>query len=137
MRLADRRLRRLSYTQYRSSDSESDVPASKVVIHIDAWDETAAFAGLPRRAYIWSGSFATNEIDGATVTPRLNYTEVERIAVGADAPCEDLRQVLTCPRSLVQHYESRVVSIESTVSSLAAAERRGGAPSAAAASRAA
>ncbi len=45
--------------------------------------------------------------------------------------------VLTCPRSLVQHYESRVGSIESTVSSLAAAERRGGAPSAAAASRAA
>ena len=45
--------------------------------------------------------------------------------------------ILTCPRSLVQHYESRVVSIESTGFSLAAAERRGGAPSAAAASRAA
>ena len=44
---------------------------------------------------------------------------------------------VTCPRSLVQHYGSRVGSIESTGSSLAAAERRGGAPSAAAASRAA
>ena len=47
------------------------------------------------------------------------------------------RTHVTCPRSLVQHYKSRVVSIESTVFSLAAAERRGGAPSAAAASRAA
>jgi hypothetical protein len=93
MRLADRQLRRLSFTQYRSADPESDVPASKVVIHIDAWDETPACAGLPRRAYIWSGSFATNEIDGVTVTPRLNYTEVERIAVDASAPCEDLRRV--------------------------------------------
>ena len=37
---------------------------------------------------------------------------------------------VTCPRSLVQHYESRVDSIESTRSSLAAPERRGGAPSA-------
>ena len=93
LRLADRRLRRLSFTQYRSADSDSDVPASKVVIHIDAWDETPAYAGLPRRAYIWSGSFATNEIDGVTVTPRLNYTELERIAVDAHAPCEDLRRV--------------------------------------------
>ena len=46
------------------------------------------------------------------------------------------RTVLTCPRSLVQHYESRVDSIESTGSSLAAAKRRGGAPSAATSNRA-
>ena len=53
------------------------------------------------------------------------------------APTHFVNINLTCPRSLVQHYESRVDSIESTGSSLAAAERRGGAPSGAAASRAA
>jgi hypothetical protein len=44
---------------------------------------------------------------------------------------------LTCPRSLVQHYERRVGSIGRTDPSLASPERRGGAPSAAVASRAA
>lgn len=93
MRLVDRRLQRVSYTQYRSSGSAGASPVSKVVIYIDSWDETPALAGMPRRAYIWSGSFVTNEVAGVTVTPRLNYTEVERISVDAGVPCEELRDV--------------------------------------------
>ena len=43
--------------------------------------------------------------------------------------------VLTCPHSLVQRYESRVVSKTEVIPRLADAERRGEAPSGAAASR--
>lgn len=93
----DRRLRRLSYTQYRSSDSPSGSLVSKVVMAIDAWDETAEFSGLPRRAYIWSGSFVSNEIAGVTVKPRLNYTEVERISLDAAVSCDEIQLVADLP----------------------------------------
>lgn len=93
----DRRLRRLSYTQYRTSDSPSGSPVSKVVMAIDAWDETAEFSGLPRRAYIWSGSFVSNEIAGVTVRPRLNYTEVERISLDAAVSCDAIQLVADVP----------------------------------------
>ncbi len=94
----DRRLRRVSYTQYRSSDSPGGSPVSKVVMAVDAWDETPEFSGLPRRAYIWSGSFASNEIAGVTVKPRLNYIEVERISLDAAVSCDEMQRVPEVPR---------------------------------------
>lgn len=93
----DRRLRRVSYTQYRSSESPGGSPVSKVVMAVDAWDETPEFSGLPRRAYIWSGSFVSNEIAGVTVKPRLNYTEVERISLDAAVPCDEMQLVPDVP----------------------------------------
>ena len=89
-----------------------------------------------RRPFDWNGFKAESVNSGLDLPPYLSIGRLDpdsfiRTADGWSA-------ILTCPRSLVQRYEGRVGSIVIvTVSTLAAAERRGAAPSAAAASRAA